>query len=381
MTPSEQPAAERPPRPPGTLRIGQISGIDVLVRSSWLIVAAMIALMLAPRIDVIAPGLGNLVYLAGLAFAVLLYLSVLLHEISHALMAKAFGFEVHSVTLHFLGGVTEIDGEADTAFREFWISLVGPLTSLALAAAAYALTFLAPGGLLLFACEALAFANLVVGVLNLLPGLPLDGGRVLRAFAWALTGRPFLATQLAGWAGRVLAVLALGYPFVLERTFGIEPTVFDYVIAVVVAFFLWGGATQSIVSAKVRQRLPQLRARAIARRALGVPEDMPLSEAVRRAHDAQAGGIVVLGRAGRPRGIVNEQAVRATPEDRRPWMSAGSVARRLEPGLTLSADLAGEDLVRAMHATPASEYVLLDGDGALFGVLVTKDVDHAFTQA
>ncbi|MGH3423191.1 MAG: M50 family metallopeptidase [Nocardioidaceae bacterium] len=380
MTSQESQPGERPPRPPGTLRVGQIGGVDVLVRSSWLIVAAMIAFLLAPRIDVIAPGLGEFVYVAGLAFAVLLYLSVLLHEISHALMAQAFGFDVRSVTLHFLGGVTEIEGEADTAFREFWIAIVGPLTSLAVAAGAWALTFAAPDGLLLFACEALAFANLTVGILNLLPGLPLDGGRVFRAFAWAVTGRPFLATRIAGWSGRVLAVLALGYPFVLEEVWGVEPTVFDYVIAVIIAFFLWSGATQAIVSARVRQKLPNLRARALARRALGVPEEMPLSEAVRRAHDAQAGGIVVLGRDGRPRGIVNERAVLATPDDRRPWMSAGSVARRLEPGLSLQADLAGEDLVRALQSTPASEYVLLDADGSLFGVLVTKDVDHAFAQ-
>lgn len=352
----------------------------MLVRSSWLIIAALIAFLLAPRIDAIAPGLGELRYLAGLAFAVLLYLSVLLHEVSHALMAKAFGFEVRSVTLHFLGGVTEIDGESDTAFREFWIAVVGPLTSIAIAAAAYGLTFLAPEGLLLFACEALAFANLAVGVLNLLPGLPLDGGRVFRALVWGVTRRPFLATQVAGWAGRLLAVVALGYPFALESIWGVDPTVFDYVIAVIIAFFLWGGATQSMMSAKVRQKLPALQARTLARRVVGVPEEVPLSEAVRRAQEAQAGGIVVLGRDGAPRSIVSEQAVLATPENRRPWMSAGSVARRLEPGLTLSADLAGENLVRAMHASPASEYVLLDAGGVLFGVLVSKDVDDAFAQ-
>lgn len=360
------------------MRLGQIAGVDILVRASWLIIAVVIAMISQPAIEDRAPGLGALGYVAGVALAVLLYLSVLLHEISHALMARYFGFEVRSVTLHFLGGVTEIEGESDTAFREFWISVVGPLTSLAVGAAAFGLTFVAPDGLLLLACQALAFANVFVGVLNLLPGMPLDGGRVLRAAVWGATGRPLLASKVAGWTGRVLAVLALGYPYLLARVTDTVPTTIDYVIAVIIGFFLWTGATQSIVSARMRERLPQLQARSLARRAVAVREDLPLAEAVRLARDAAAGGIVVVGSDGAPHGIVSEEAVLATPDDRRPWMTAGSVARAVETGLTLPADIEGEGLIRAIQATPASEYVLLEGDGSVFGILVTHDVDLAF---
>jgi Zn-dependent protease len=124
---SEKPGLKRQTsrRPPGTLRIGQIGGVDVLVRSSWLLVAALIAVTFGPTVDDVAPGLGGWKYVAGLAFAVLLYLSVLLHEASHALMAKRYGLPVTSITLHFLGGVTEIQGEPDTPGREFGISVVG----------------------------------------------------------------------------------------------------------------------------------------------------------------------------------------------------------------------------------------------------------------
>ena len=96
--------AARPTHPPGTLRIGSILGVDVLVRSSWLLVALVIAVVLAPRIEQEQPGLGNLKYVAGVAFAVLLYLSVLLHEISHAVMAQHYGLGVRSISLNFLGG-------------------------------------------------------------------------------------------------------------------------------------------------------------------------------------------------------------------------------------------------------------------------------------
>ena len=94
---------ERPQRPPGTIKVGTIAGSDVLVTSSWFVIAAIIAWIVAPRVDQVAPGLGGLKYVAGFAFAVILYLSVLLHEASHAFMARHYGFQVTSITLHSVG--------------------------------------------------------------------------------------------------------------------------------------------------------------------------------------------------------------------------------------------------------------------------------------
>lgn len=362
--------------------MGRVSGVDVLVHRSWLFVALLIAFLLAPRIDEVAPNLGGvLVYVAGLAFAVLLYLSVLAHEASHALMAQFFGMRVRSMTLHFLGGVTEIEGEAESPKREFWISVVGPLSSLAIGLAALGAAVITTDGLVRFAFESLAAANLVVGVLNMVPGLPLDGGKVLRSIVWAITGRPLVATTVSGWAGRVVAVLALGYPLLLPAIFDVQPTIIDFVIAAIIAMFLWTGASQALVVAKIRSKIPALRARELARRAVQVTADVPLAEALRQAREAQAGSIVVVTGNDRPLGIVNEPAVVAAPEDRRAWMSTGSVTTRLERGMTLSADITGETLVRAMQARPASEYLLVEPDGSIFGVLVTADVDAAFSQS
>jgi Zn-dependent protease len=375
------PNAPVPRREPGSLRIGQIAGVDVFVRSSWWLVAGLIAVTLAPAIDNVQPGLGGWKYVAGLAFAVLLYLSVLLHEASHALMAKHYGLPVKSITLHFLGGATEIEDEPDTPGREFGVSVVGPLTSLAVGAVFLPVKLVTPPGLLMLAVEGLIAANLIVGVLNLVPGLPLDGGRVLRAIVWKASGDPHLGTQVAGWGGRVTAVLILGYPWLLQQITDRPADLFDYLFAFVIAAFLWSGASASIVSAKVRRRLPALKARTLARRTLAVPHDLPLAEAVRRAQQDQAGSIVVLDPSGRPGSIVNEAAVLATPEDRKPWIPVSAVSRRLEQGLTFPADLEGERLIRAMQRTPATEYLLLEQDGTIYGVLVTEDVDRAFAAA
>ncbi|HET7328951.1 MAG TPA: site-2 protease family protein [Nocardioidaceae bacterium] len=368
-------------RPPGTLRIARIAGVDVLVRASWLLIAVFIAVLFAPRIEAEAPGLGNLAYVAGLAFAVLLYLSVLLHELSHAFAARGFGLPVRSVTLHFLGGVTEIEGEPQTPWREFVVAFVGPLTSLAIGGLAYLAVEPAPDGLLTFVVRGLAFANIVVGLLNLVPGLPLDGGRVLRALVWWVSRRPHLATTVAGWAGRVVAVLAFATPFVLGSLTALQPQIFDYVIAGIIGLFLWEGASQSLLGAKIRRKLPALHARKIARRAIGVERDLPLAEALRRAETEQAGGIIVIDSDGTPRGVVIESSVTATPEERRPWISVGAVSRPVQPGLLLDAGLSGEALLLAMQAAPSSEYVLVEPDGQIFGVLASADVDKAFATA
>jgi Zn-dependent protease/CBS domain-containing protein len=368
-------------RQPGTLRIGQLGGVEVLVRSSWLLVAILIAVLLAPRVEQVHPGLGGFKYVAGVAFAVLLYLSVLLHELSHALMAKRYGLPVRSISLHFLGGVTEIEGEPDTPGREFGVSVVGPLTSIAVGAAFVALWFVTPEGLLQMAVEGLAGANLIVGVLNLVPGLPLDGGRLLRAAVWKLSGNPHRATIVAGWAGRGVAFLVLLWPMLQPLVLDRPPDLFDYLLAFVVAAFLWGGASSAIANARLRRKLPALRARALARRAVAVRHDLPLSEAIRRAQELQAGSIVVVDRHGRPTGIASEAAVLATPDERRPWLPVETVSRTIEPGLMLPADIAGEPMIRAMQRTPAKEYLLLEHDGSVYGVLVSDDVDRAFAAA
>ncbi len=368
------------PRAPGTLRIGSIAGIDVLITRSWFVVALLISLSFAPRIEQVEPGLGFWKYVAGFVFAVVLYLSVLLHEASHAVTAQRLGYGVNSITLHFLGGMTEIDGQSKRPRHEFWIAVVGPLTSVAVGVAAVGLWFVVPAGLIRVAIEGLAGANLVIGVLNLVPGLPLDGGRVLKALVWGASGNQHKATIVAGWGGRLAALALLAWPLVQQPLFGVEPTLMDIVLVFILGLFLWTGATAAMAHARLRERLPALVARPLARRTLTVPSDLPLGEAVRRAQEAQAGSIVTVSLDGRPLGIVSEAAVSAMPEERRPWVPVSTVARAIEEGLTLPATVAGEDLVLAISRRPAEEYLLVEADGSIYGVLATADVDRAFRE-
>ncbi|GAA4821598.1 hypothetical protein GCM10025786_31700 [Nocardioides caeni] len=352
------------------LRIGTIAGSDVLVSTSWFLVAALIAWLMGPRVDQVQPGLGGWKYVVGLAFAIALYLAILLHEGSHAVMARRFGFRVESITLHFLGGATAISGESRRPRQEFWIAVVGPLTSIGVGLASLGLWFLLPDGLLRLVVEGLAGSNLIIGVLNLVPGLPLDGGRVLKAGVWAATGKMHTATVVASWGGRLTAIAVVVWAVLSAGT----GSLVSPVLLAIVAVFLWTGASQSLASAKVLQGLSAVVARDLARPALAAPGDLPLAEALRRAAEAGAGGIVTVDAGGRPVGVVDERAATALPDERRPWVPVASVARSLSPGLVLPVDISGDDLIATLRQSPASEYVLVTDDGGVHGVLAASDV-------
>jgi Zn-dependent protease/CBS domain-containing protein len=366
--------------PPGHLRIGRFLGVNVLVTYSWFLLAALIAYLMAPVVEEIEPGLGPWAYVAGLVIAVVYGFTILVHEAAHAIASRRYGHPVENITLHFLGGHTSIDGGSRSPMQEFVMSVVGPLASLAVAVVAWLLWLVLPGGLIGLTIGTLALANLVLGVFNLIPGLPLDGGRVLKAIVWGATRNEVTGTIVAGWAGRVVAVLVLFLPLISQRILGPTPGISQWIFSLVLAVFIWFGATAAMQGARLRRTLPSLVARQLARRTLAVPADLSIAEAVRRAQEAEAGSIVTVDPDGRPVGIVNEAAVLATPEERRPWVPASAVARSLVHGMTLPVGIAGEDLIRAITFLPAAEYLLLDEDGSIYGVLATADVDRAFRE-
>lgn len=354
-------------------------GIPVFISPYWFVVAAVLVVLYSSSSGLPGTVHGTVPrYLVAVAFVVLLYLSVLIHELSHCVVARAFRLPVRRILLYPLGGFSEIEQEPPTPGQEFLVSAAGPAMSLLLAALGFGVYELFnPPGIAGVLVDRLILANAVVGVFNLLPGLPLDGGRVLRAVLWKITGKSGYSTALAAWAGRVIAiVLALAVLVRPDSQIGLVNGFGIWLIAV--AAFMWMSAGQALRSSRVRERLPSLQARALARRAIPIPSSLPLAEAIRRADLAQARALVVVDHDAKPIAIVNEGAVIATPEQRRPWIDAGSLARTLDPDMILSADLSGMDLIEAVRRAPASEYLLVEPSGQVYGVLSTADLDHAF---
>jgi Zn-dependent protease len=359
------------------VRIAKPFGIPVYVSPYWFLIAGLFVILYARGLAQSVPG--SLRYVVAAAFVVLLYASVLIHELSHSVVALAFKLPVRRILLYPLGGFSEIEREPPSPGREFLVSAAGPAISLVLAGAGFALDrAVRPTGVPGVLLSQLVVANLLVGLFNLLPGLPLDGGRMLRAGVWKVTGRPSSATIAAAWAGRGLAVAVLLIPLGMFIATDNQVQVFDAVWLAVIAAFMWTGAGQSLRATRVRERLPGLQARLLARRAIPVPASLPLAEAIRRADAAQARALVIVDHEDRPIAIVNEAAVMATPPQRRPWIDAGSLARTLDPGLVLPADLSGMALIEAVRRSPASEYLLVESSGQVYGVLAAADLDHVF---
>ncbi|SCF57421.1 Zn-dependent protease (includes SpoIVFB) [Streptomyces sp. DconLS] len=388
-------AKGEPPRPPkepgGGILMGRPFGVPVYVAPSWFLVAALITWVFGGQLDRVLPELGAARYLVSLFFAVAFYASVLVHELAHTVAAIRFKLPVRRIQLQFFGGVSEIEKEAETPGREFVLAFVGPLLSLVLAGLFYlAMKPVQPGTVPGVLLAGLMVSNLIVAAFNLLPGLPLDGGRMLRAVVWKITGKPMSGTVAAAWVGRALAVAVLvGLPLLnssgglgggTEESGGMN-TVTDALLAAILAAIIWTGAGNSLRMARLREHLPELRARTLTRRAVPVETDTPLSEALRRANAAGARALVVVDADGHPLSLVRESAIVGVPEHRRPWVPVSGLAQDLTDDMRVSAELSGEELLDALRAAPATEYLVVETTGEIYGVLSAADVERAFVKA
>jgi Zn-dependent protease len=195
-----------------TISIGRIFGIEIDLDHSWFLIVGLLTWLLAvayfpeqyhdwSRVEY---------WVVGAATAVMLFVSVLIHELGHSVVAKSYGLAVPRITLFIFGGVSQIAAEPPSAAAEFWIAVIGPLVSFALALIFWELTpALAWYPPLSALSKYLALINLVLGVFNLVPGFPLDGGRVFRAIVWKITGKYEKATVVAGVTGRFFGFLMI----------------------------------------------------------------------------------------------------------------------------------------------------------------------------
>nr|WP_239132266.1 site-2 protease family protein [Actinoplanes durhamensis] len=313
-------------------------------------------------------------YLVGLAFVVCLLGSVLLHELGHALTARRYRIGVRGITLELLGGWTEMDRDAPTPKVDALVSLAGPAVSLVLGGLATAATLALPDRTLADQVAfQLAASNLLVALFNVLPGLPLDGGRALRAGLWALIRDRNRATEAAAWSGRIIAFVCLVAAIWLYRAEFV--TLFGLAFVILVVFTLWQGAGQSIRLARMTRRFPLVDLATMARPLLTVPAGTPLGEAQRRRSEDPRPNVVlaVTDSAGNLTALVDPVAAERVPVDRRPWVAVDSVSRSRDAVPALPLGLSGEQVVRALQAQPAGQYVVTSGEDVV-GVLRVGDV-------
>jgi Zn-dependent protease/CBS domain-containing protein len=195
------------------IRLGRVLGIPIYLHASWFIIFALIVFTLQSQFKELHPNWTPAQHwILGIATALLFFGSVVFHELSHSMVAKHYHIPVRSITLFVFGGLAQIDSEPTSAMQEFNIAIAGPLSSFVLAAAFYVIS-IAPlsNQLVVATSQWLAGTNAVLAVFNLVPGFPLDGGRVLRALVWGATKDFQRATQIAARSGQAIAYLMIFY--------------------------------------------------------------------------------------------------------------------------------------------------------------------------
>jgi Zn-dependent protease/CBS domain-containing protein len=328
-----------------TISLGRLFGIPLELDLSWFLIFALLTWTLAvsyfpnefgdwPRAEY---------WIIGAITSVMLFVSVMLHELGHSVIAQRYRVAVRRITLFIFGGVSEITSEPPSAAAEFWIALAGPVVSFALAGV-FALLEPAVGGSepLLALAKYLAYINATVAAFNLIPGFPLDGGRVLRAILWGITHNLRRATTVAANVGRIIA-----FGFIL---FGVWQAFSGNVAGglwiAFIGWFLEGAALSQVQQQRVTQVLDGHRVNeAMTTQYATVPPSENLDELVHEKILGTGGRTFLVQSNSHPEGLLTLHEVREVPREK--W-STTSVQDRMIPLANLDTVGPSEDLVEAI---------------------------------
>lgn len=366
-----------PRRTPSGWVIGHVAGAPVIVAPTWLIAVAVLTALSVPVARALTGLEGSVVWVVALAFVVLLFASVFLHELAHGLVAHARGQEPHEFVLTLWGGHTAFGGPTPTPATTALVAIVGPAVNLALGAAFGALLWLDlvhQGSVLWALLWSGAVTNGFVGVFNLLPGLPLDGGRVLEAVVWAVTKNRYTGTVAAGWAGRLVAAGVVAWA--LLGPLGASAESFtDVVWALLIGAFLWAGASGAIRGARAQRNVDGVTVASVGHAAVAVGHGDSLAHAGAVAAASGVQDVVVLSPDGRPAAYVDRAAAASVPPHAAGTTPVTAVTVPLPVGATVDGGLVGqallEDLARATRLSPV---VVALVDGRVTALIRATDV-------
>ncbi|UIJ34005.1 site-2 protease family protein [Allobranchiibius sp. GilTou73] len=371
----------RTPEAPGPgWQIGQVRGVPVYLGRSWPIIAIFIVVTFGPQVHGVLPELGSGgAYLVAIGYVLLLLLSVLVHEGSHALVGQWRGYRVRQIVADLWGGHTSYDTADTTPLSSAMVAVAGPLSNGVLAGLGYLALQGTDGGVPRLLVQVFVWTNGFVAVFNLLPGLPLDGGFLVDSLVWRITGSRATGLLVAGWCGRVVAVLVVVAAFGRSMLDGGQVDLYTVVWAVLIAGFLWVGATSAIARSSASRVISRVTVRQLLTRVTLVPSGTPLS---RLRGD---GDLVVTDPAGVPWGFATA-ADRARVPAGIGGAPVDAVARRQPQGWVAQVDSVDDDcteLITAVQsADPAPEQLLVTfRDGRPVGIIRTADLGQALQAA
>jgi Zn-dependent protease/CBS domain-containing protein len=361
-----------------SLRLFTIGGVEVGIHFSWLIIFALVTWSLASGFFPVLYGEvtgGETLppttsWILGAAAAILLFASVLVHELAHSFMARSRGLPAKSITLFLFGGVSNIGAESKSPGTEFLIAIVGPLTSLGLAILALGVSLVVGDPLLQMLFGYLALVNGLVAGFNLLPGFPLDGGRVLRSIAWRMTNSLRRGTEIAAAAGQFVGIGLIAWGL---ATIFLQGNLFGGLWIAAIGWFLQNAASASLQHTIMETRLTDVRVGDIVRRdASAVAPDTTVAELVEALLRRNRRAMPVVD-GDRLAGIVTIGDLSTVEVDARPRTRVADVMGGADGVVTVDTT---DPVSRALERLGEGDYEQLPvlEDGQLVGMLTRADV-------
>ncbi len=361
--------------PGSSLRIGRILGIPIYIHASWVIIFVLITMSLGAQFTAQHPQWTPTQHWSiGVLTSLLFFASILFHELSHSMVARAYKIRVDSITLFVFGGVARISQDASRAIQEFNIAVAGPIASLFLGGVFYVLTIFFPYGTMTGALALwLAGINVLLAIFNLLPGFPLDGGRIFRAIVWGITKDFTRATKMAGTSGKLVAygMIVFGTGYALST--GQWQAGLWYAF---IGWFLLNAAQESVAQIVVRETLSGLHAADVMSQEIPmVPRDITLEDysqevlrTGRRCHLVITNDRLV--------GMMNVHALNSVPRDDWTQMSVQAVMIPRDKILWASPEESLLGLLERLLAADINQMPVVSGaenDGAHIIGMITRD--------
>lgn len=366
--------------------MGRIFGARIVMQPTTLLMLGLLAYFIGTRGG---EALNRGTFMFGLMLAVLLVLSVFIHELAHAATAKALGRQVHEVVLTLWGGHTSFDARGLTPRVSGLTAAAGPIANFALAGMGWAIvltgmldaaTFpfydgdISVRGLVTY----LVWANTLLAVFNALPGIPLDGGRVLEAVVWGVTGNRYRGLIVAAWGGRVVAIGVILVILALPLAQGSSPTLWNLVVGMLIFTIMWPAATAALRGARTMNRREGVTAGSLMVPAIPINFDATVEQAHEKAHMAGSREVVVLAGDGTPSGHFPVALMDAVPPDAHATTGLHSVTMPLPRGAMVQADLTGDSLIDELQQWwGRTDVWAVSDNGEVVGVVQLSEVMQA----
>lgn len=363
-------------------RIGSLGGTPVYIGRSWPVIVALIVVMFGPILGspVRSASYG---YWVAAGYAILLFVSVLVHEAAHAFAARSRGRSVSRIVIDVWGGHTVYDTRGSSALTEAFVAISGPLANLALAGLGWLALPYVTGETASVLLEITTRANLLVAIFNLLPGLPLDGGHVVSSLVWRFTGSRGKGLVAAGWLGRAVAVGALlwfvGRPLLAGRT----PDLIWLLWVGMICVFLWRGASSAIAGGRVLD-VTTVDAFEVLEDVAPVAATDTVATARRSAEASPTTALVVVDEGHRPIGLVDLAALAAVPADAAGHTRVSAITLRQPDTWTFALPTEAEltDVVRAMAERQLSVGLAVEqSSGRVLGLVRAERVNEFIGKA